>query len=107
MSVVSGQGLVDGVRQVSGEGLVVLPAGDGDGGRAGLAGGDVRLPGVAGILLSLSGWPSVPAVSRVGAAVVPGRAGWPGRPCPSRLQVNMPPCLLVAVILLPTAVACV
>ena len=47
-SGVSGQGLVDGVVEVPGEGLAVLPAGECDGGWSGLAGGHVRLPGVAG-----------------------------------------------------------
>ena len=43
--VVSGQRLVDRVVEASGEGLVVLPAGDEDGGWSRLAGGYVRLPG--------------------------------------------------------------
>ena len=37
--------LVDRVVEVSGEGLAVLPAGDGDGGWSRLAGGHLRLPG--------------------------------------------------------------
>ena len=44
--VVSGQGLVDGVVEVFGEGLAVLPAGDENSGWSRLAGGHVRLPGV-------------------------------------------------------------
>ena len=44
--VVSGQCLVDRVAEAPGERLIVLFAGDGDGGWSGLAGGDFRLPGV-------------------------------------------------------------
>ena len=40
----SGQGLVDGVVEVFGEGLAVLPAGDENSGWSRLAGGHVRLP---------------------------------------------------------------
>ena len=46
---VPGQGLVDGVVQVLGEWLVVLSAGECDGGWSGLVGGSLRLPGVAGL----------------------------------------------------------
>ena len=46
---VSGQRLADRVVEALGEGLVVLPAGECDGGWSGLAGGHVRLPGVAGL----------------------------------------------------------
>ena len=49
-SGVSGQRLVDRVVQALGEGLTVLSASECDGGWSGLAGGYVRLPGVAGLV---------------------------------------------------------
>ena len=47
--VVSGHGLVDRVVEASGEGLAVLPAGDGDDGWTRLACRDFRLPDAAGL----------------------------------------------------------
>ena len=56
-------------------------------------------------LVSLSGWPSMLAVSRVGAWVVSSLAGLPGWPCPSRLHLYRLPCLLMAAILPPATAA--
>ena len=57
-------------------------------------------------LVSLSGWLSRLADSRVGAAALSSLTGLPGWPCPSRLHLYRLPCLLKAVILLSTLMAC-
>ena len=61
---------------------------------------------VSFFLLIFSGWPSRLADSRIGACMVSSRAGLPGWPCLPKLQVNILPCLLMAVILLPVLAAC-
>ena len=58
-------------------------------------------------LVSVNAWPSMLAVSRMGAWVVVILVGLPGWSCPSRLHVNTLPCLSRAVILPPAAAACV
>ena len=57
-------------------------------------------------LLSANAWPSMLADSRVGACAVSSLAGLPGWPCLSRLQVNMSPFVLRAMILLSVLAAC-
>ena len=52
-------------------------------------------------LLGLSGWPSMLADSRMGACVVSSLVGLSGWPCLSRLHWCRPPCLLMAVNMLP------
>ena len=56
--------------------------------------------------VSLSGWPSRLADSRVGACVVSSLTGLPGLPWASRLHPYMLPCLLMAVTLPPALTAC-